>query len=72
MDRRKQWKVFRGRLFIIVGVTAMLTAMFLPNNIPDGFYPLLIVLGVGLIALAVPMRVWLKLPAWFHREDTWL
>ena len=46
--------------------------MFLPNNIPDGFYPLAVVLGVGIIALAVPMRVWLKLPAWFRREDTWL
>ena len=72
MDWRKRWVVFRGRLFIIVGVTAMLTSMFLDDKIPPGFSPLLIVFGVGMIALAIPARVWRGLPSLFRREDTWL
>ncbi len=72
MEKRKRWVAFRGRLFIIVGVTAMLIAMFLPNQIPGGLSPVVVVFGVGFIALAVPARVWRKLPEWFRREDTWL
>jgi hypothetical protein len=72
MEKCKRWVAFRGRLFIIVGVTAMLIAMFLPHQIPAGLSPLVVVFGVGLIALAVPVRVWRKLPEWFRREDTWL
>jgi uncharacterized membrane-anchored protein len=72
MDKRKRWLVFRGRLFIIVGVAAILAAAFLPSQIPDGLYPLVIVFGIGLIALAVPFRVLRNLPVWFKRDDTWL
>jgi len=72
MDTRKRWLVFRGRLFVFVGVVAMLTAMFLYDKIPVGLSPLVVVFGVGMIALAVPMRVWKNLPSWFRREDTWL
>ena len=71
-NKRKRWVVFRGRLFIIVGVIALLTAMFFFNNIPDGLSPLVVVFGVGMIALAVPSRTWRKLPTLFRRDDTWL
>ena len=72
MDKRKRWRAFRGRVFIIVGVTAMLTAMFLTNRSSVVFAPLLIVFGIGFIALAVPWRVWRNLPEWFRRDDSWL
>ena len=72
MDWRKRWVAFRGRVFIIVGVSAMLIAMFLYDKIPEGLSPLVVVFGVGMIALAVPSRVWRNLPSWFRREDTWL
>ncbi len=72
MDRRKQWMAFRGRLLIIVGAIALLAAMFLSHQIPDRLAPLVVVFGVGFIALAIPWRVWRKLPLWFHRDDTWL
>jgi len=72
MEKRKRWVVFRGRLCIIVGVTAMLVAMFLPQQIPAGLSPLVVVFGVGFIALAIPTKVWRKLPEWFRREDTWM
>ena len=72
MEKRKRWIVFRGRLFIIVGVTAILVAMFLYDKIPTGLSPLVVVFGVGMIALAVPARVWRNLPSLFRREDTWL
>jgi hypothetical protein len=72
MDKRKRWLAFRGRLFIIVGVAALLVAMFLPDQIPAQLAPLVVVFGVGFIALAVPWRIWRNLPAWFRREDTWL
>jgi hypothetical protein len=72
MDKRKRWVAFRGRLFIIVGVASILAAMFLSNNIPEGFAPLVLVLGVGLITLAVPARIWRSFPEWFRRDDTWL
>ncbi len=72
MDKRSRWLAFRGRLLIIVGIAALLVAMFLPNQIPGPLAPLVVVFGVGFIALAVPWRVWRKLPSWFRREDTWL
>ncbi len=72
MDKRKRWLAFRGRLLIIVGVTALLVAMFLPDQIPEPLAPLVVVLGVGFIALAIPWRIWRNLPSWFHRDDTWL
>ena len=72
MDKRKRWLVFRGRLLIIVGVTALLVAMFLSDQIPAQLTPLVVLFGIGFIFLAVPWRIWRNLPAWFHREDTWL
>jgi len=72
MDKRKRLIAFRGRVFIIVGVTAMLTAMFHTNKSSVVFTPLLVVFGVGFIALAVPWRVWRNLPEWFRRDDSWL
>ena len=48
-----------------------LVAMFLPDQIPAQLAPLVVVFGVGFIALAVPWRIWRNLPAWFRREDTW-
>ncbi|HIA71817.1 MAG TPA: hypothetical protein EYO01_03830 [Phycisphaerales bacterium] len=72
MDKRSQWIVFRGRLLVIVGVASLLVAMFLPEQIPEPLSPLVIVFGVGFIALAVPWRIWKNVPTWFHRDDTWL
>ncbi|MDP7004905.1 MAG: hypothetical protein QF718_01670 [Phycisphaerales bacterium] len=72
MDRRKRWLVFRGRLLVIVGVTSLLVAMFLPHQVPESLAPLLVVFGVGFIFLAVPWRVWRNLPSWFNRDDTWM
>ena len=72
MDKRSRWPAFRGRLLIFVGVTALLVAMFLPHQIPEPLAPLIIVFGVGFIALAIPRRVWRKLPEWFRGDDTWL
>jgi hypothetical protein len=72
MDKRSQWLVFRGRLLVIVGVASLLVAMFLPSQIPEPLAPLVVVFGVGFIALAIPWRIWKNLPSWFHREDTWL
>ena len=71
MDKRKRWLAFRGRLFIIVGVAALLVAMFLPDQIPAQLAPLVVVFGVGFIALAVPWRIWRSLPAWFRSDDMW-
>jgi hypothetical protein len=71
MDKRSQWLVFRGRLLVIVGVASLLVAMFLPSQIPEPLAPLVVVFGVGFIALAIPWRIWKNLPSWFHREDTW-
>ena len=72
MDTRNRWPAFRGRLFIFVGVISLLTAMFLPHQIPEPFSPLIVIFGVGFIALAVPWRILRKLPEWFRRDDTWL
>ena len=72
MDKRSQWLVFRGRLLVIVGVASLLVAMFLPSQIPEPLAPLVVVFGVGFIALAIPWRIWKNLPSWFYREDTWL
>jgi hypothetical protein len=72
MDKRRRWLAFRGRLFVIVGVTALLAAMFLPHKIPAALEPLIVVFGVGFVALAVPWRIWKGLPSWFRRDDTWL
>ena len=47
MDQRNRWQAFRGRLLILVGTISLLTAMFLPDQIPEPFEPLLVVLGVG-------------------------
>ena len=72
MDQRSRWQAFRGRLLMLVGVIALLTAMFLPHQIPEPLAPLIVVFGVGFILLAIPSRIWTKFPEWFHRDDTWL
>ena len=72
MDQRSRWQAFRGRLLMLVGVIALLTAMFLPHQIPEPLAPLVVVFGVGFILLAIPSRIWTKFPEWFHRDDTWL
>ena len=71
MDKRTRWSAFRGRLLILVGVICLLVAMFLPNQIPEPFAPLIVLFGVGFITLAIPWRIWRKLPEWFSRDDTW-
>ncbi len=72
MDKRTRWAAFRGRLLILVGVIALITAMFLSHQIPKPLAPLIVVFGVGFILLAIPKRIWMKFPEWFHRDDTWL
>ena len=72
MDQRSRWQAFRGRLLMLVGVIALLTAMFLPHQIPEPLAPLIVVFGVGFILLAIPSRIWTKFPEWFHRDDMWL
>ena len=56
MDKRKRWAVIRGRLLIVVGAASLLVAMFMPTQIPEGLAPLVIVFGVGLIALSIPLE----------------
>ncbi len=72
MDKRKRWLAFRGRLFVIVGITALLVSMFLPDQIPEPLSPLVIVFGVGFIVLSIPWRIWQNLPSWFLRDDRWM
>ena len=67
-----RWSAFRGRLLILVGVIAILVAVFLPNQIPDPLFPLVVLFGVGFIVLAVPWSIWQKLPSLFTRDDMWL
>ena len=72
MDKRKRWAIIRGRVFMLLGIASLLIAMFATNQIPAGLSPLLVVFGVGFIALAIPYRVWKNMPTWFNRDDTWL
>ena len=72
MDKRKRWLAFRGRLFVIVGITALLVSMFLPDQIPEPLSPLVIVFGVVFIVLSIPWRIWQNLPYWFLRDDRWM
>ncbi len=71
MDKRSRWPAFRGRLLIFVGIVALLVAMFLPHKIPSPLAPLIVVFGVGFVAIAIPWRIWKKIPEWFRRDDTW-
>ena len=72
MDKRRRWAVIRGRLLFIIGIASLLVAMFTPTQIPEGLAPLVIVFGVGLVALSIPFRVWRNLPTWLRNEDSWL
>jgi len=71
MDKRNRWMVFRGRVFVLMGIFSLGCAIFLADNFPQ-YLPILVLFGVGFIAMGVPKRVWCKLPAWFRRDDSWL
>ena len=71
MDKRNRLIAFRGRVFMLVGIFSLGCAIFLADNFPQ-YLPILVLFGVGFIAMAVPKRVWCKVPAWFRRDDSWL
>jgi hypothetical protein len=56
---------------MLVGIFSLGCAIFLADNFPQ-YLPILVLFGVGFIAMAVPKRVWCKVPAWFRRDDSWL
>ena len=62
---------FRGRVLVLMGIFSLSCAIFLADNFPQ-YLPILVLFGVGFIAMAVPKRVWCKFPAWFRRDDSWL
>jgi len=72
MKPRNQWMVFRGKILVIVGVSLLIVAIFLPNRIPETLTPLVVLFGVGFFAMAVPLRLWKKVPGLFQRDDSWL
>ena len=72
MDRRTRWAAFRGRAFIVIGIVSLCASMFFSEKIPEALEPMVVVFGVGFILLAVPRSAWVKLPAWFHKDDSWL
>ncbi len=57
---------------MLLGIASLLIAMFNSGQIPAGLTPIVVVFGVGFIALAIPFRVWKNMPSWFNRDDTWL
>ena len=71
MDKRNRWLAFRGRVLVLMGLFSLGGAIFLADNFPQ-YLPILVLFGVGFIAMAVPRRAWKKLPSWFHRDDSWL
>ncbi|MDP6693513.1 MAG: hypothetical protein QF444_04225 [Phycisphaerales bacterium] len=71
MDKRNRWKAFRGRVLVLMGIFSLGSAIFLADNFPH-YLPILVLFGVGFIAMAVPKRVWRNLPSWFNRDDSWL
>ena len=71
MDQRNRWIVYRGRILVVVGITSLISAMFLPESVPNSLSPLLVVFGVGFIAMAIPTRILKKLPEWFRNSDNW-
>ena len=71
MDKRNRLIAFRGRVFMLVGIFSLGCAIFLADNFPQ-YLPILVLFGVGFVAMGVPKRVWCKLPAWFRRDDSWL
>ena len=72
MDQRNQWFAYKGRILIVVGITSLLSAMFLPAEFPQALTPFLVVFGVGFILMAIPARILKKLPEWFTRDDSWM
>ncbi|MBT4583756.1 MAG: hypothetical protein HOC93_01590 [Phycisphaerae bacterium] len=71
MDKRNRWLAFRGRVLVLMGLFSLGGAIFLADNFPQ-YLPILVLFGVGFIAMAVPRRSWKKLPSWFRRDDSWL
>jgi len=71
MDKRNRWIAFRGRLLVLMGVLSLGSAIFLADGFPQ-YLPILVLFGVGFIAMAVPRRLWRQLPAWLRRDDSWL
>ena len=72
MDKRSQWVIYRGRVYVVLGTLCLFVAIFIPNQIPEGLAALVVGFGVGFISLAIPRRVWKKFPQWFSRDDSWL
>lgn len=72
MDKRGQWVAFRGRLLVIIGAASLITAVFASDAIPGSLTPLVTLFGIGFILMAIPTRIWGKIPKWFHRDDSWM
>ena len=72
MDQRNRWFAYRGRILITVGITSLISAIFLPADFPQSLTPFLVVFGVGFIVMAIPTRILKKLPEWFTRDDSWM
>jgi hypothetical protein len=72
MIKSKRWRIIRGRVLMLLGIASLLIAMFNSGEIPTELTPIVVVFGVGFIALAIPFRVWKNMPSWFNRDDTWL
>ena len=70
MVQRNRWFVYRGRILVIVGITSLVSVMFLPEEVPQSLSPLLVVFGVGFIIMAIPNRISKKLPELFRRDDS--
>ena len=71
MDKRNRWRAFRGRLLIFLSIFSLLRAIFLADDYPQ-YLPILVLFGVGFVAMAVPKRLWRKLLDWLRRDDSWL
>lgn len=71
MDKRNRWRAFRGRLLILMSIFSLGSAIFLADEYPQ-YIPILVLFGVGFIAMAVPKRLWRKLPGWLRRDDSWM
>ena len=72
MAQRNLWFIYRGRILVVVGITSLVSVMFLPEEVPQSLSPLLVVFGVGFIIMAIPSRILKKLPDWFRRDDSWM
>ncbi len=71
MEWPRTWRILRGRLMMLIGIFALFMATFGTSE-GSAWTSLLVLIGVGLILLSVPPRIWRGLPAWFRRDDSWL